>query len=289
MHPVRAHSLAKTFGAVALALLLASPAWAGEAFDAEDATARQLLKFLDHPDWHHRYDAIKEIGKRKLLQSEGILVEIAVEDPYERVRKVALSALVKIGSKQAMPVAEHMAMKDDAEHLRERAMGILEKHGTERSAPALGFILLKDNEADLRRKAAIILKNRGWFGQDDAIATAAAEDKSEAVREAAREALILVGGKKHRAAIHQIMLKDPDGEVREEIVRKIEKGPVAMDRGPLVKALKDPNPHVARHAARALVKLGDRSVATLLREMSLDAVDPKVAEEFSKAAANLDD
>jgi HEAT repeat protein len=87
--------------------------------------------------------------------------------------------------------------------------------------------------------------------------------------------------------LHAILLEAGDENLRYDIVRMIESAPSRDDRDALIEALNDRNPHVARHAARALVRVGDRSVAPILRSKALDATDRKVAEEFNVAASRL--
>jgi HEAT repeat protein len=116
----------------------------------------------------------------------------------------------------------------------------------------------------------------------------ASSDPSDRVRRAALDALMdEFGGPSDRSVLHAILLEAGDENLRYDIVRMIESAPSRDDRDALIEALNDRNPHVARHAARALVRVGDRSVAPILRSKALDATDRKVAEEFNVAASRL--
>jgi HEAT repeat protein len=116
----------------------------------------------------------------------------------------------------------------------------------------------------------------------------AASDPNDRVRKAALDALMdEFGGPSDRAVLHAILLDAGDEDLRYDIVRMIESSPSRDDRDAHIEALNDRNPHVARHAARALVRIGDRSVAPVLRNKALDATDRKVAEEFNVAASRL--
>lgn len=272
---------------VAFALLLPTTSYAGKAFDTDDVTGRQLLDYLDHPDWHFRHDACEEVGERKIVQAEEQLVALATGDASERVRRTCLEALKDLGSRMLVPSAESIALEDGDPGNRKYALDIIEDHGGERSGPVLGRVLEEDPDEDLRRKAAVILRKKGWTNATESLARAASADPDKGVREAALEGLVLLGGPDHRPAIHRIMLEDPDEKVRLTVVEMIEKAPTAADRDALVAALDDTYSHVQRHAARALVKLGDRSVGPILRDKALDQTDRKVAEEFNEAASRL--
>ncbi len=116
----------------------------------------------------------------------------------------------------------------------------------------------------------------------------ASTDPNSRVRREALEALMDVfGGPSDRSVLHAILLDATDENLRFDIVRMIEVAPHKADRDALVQALGDSDPHVARHAARALVRVGDRSVAPVLRDKALDVTDRKVAEEFNVAASRL--
>ena len=69
-------------------------AHAGKAFEAEHTSGRQLLDYLDHPDWRFRLDATDEIADRHIAQAKPKLEELATRDPNDRVREAALDALM---------------------------------------------------------------------------------------------------------------------------------------------------------------------------------------------------
>lgn len=180
------------FLVVLLLLSVANTAFAGKAFDPDLVSGRQLIDYLDHPDWRFRLDATDELARRRIAQAAPRLEELAATDPSDRVRREALDALVEV-----------------------------------------------------------------------------------------------FGGPSDRSVLHAIVTGAGDDGLREHVVRLIEKAPRAEDKDCLVAALDDAHPDVARHAARALVRLGDRDAGLLLRDKALDARDRKVAEEFSEAAARL--
>lgn len=167
-------------------------AHAGKAFEADHTSGRMLIDYLDHPDWHFRVDAADEIADRGIIQAKPKLEELAADDPNDRVRRVALDALM------------------------------------------------------------------------DAF-----------------------GGPTDRSVLHDILRESGDQDLRYHVVKMIESSPSRDDRDALVSALDDPYSHVARHAARALARVGDRSAAPILRDKALDQTDRKVAEEFNVAASRL--
>lgn len=278
---------AVVFVAIIAQGVLPSTSLAGKAFDVEVVTGRELLAYLDHPDWRFRLDAISESAHRKLIQAADKLVVLAGHDDNSRVRKAALKALGAVGSSWWLPTAERVAEDDPEAANRKEALLVIENKGAERSSAMLGRILLNDSDAGVRRKAALILRNTGWPGAEDALAQVVTQDGDPDVRQPALEALIPLARDERRSLLHRVMLDDPDKKVRLRVVQGIAKAPVAVDREPLVAALGDPYSHAARHAARALVALGDRSVAPILRAKALEVRDRKVAAEFNEAAAKL--
>jgi len=269
-------------------LLVPSTLLAGKSFDFDAVSGRQLIDYLDHPDWHFRLDACNQIGDRKIRQAEDKLVELVADDGSHKVRKECFDALREVGSTKHLIAAETMALSDPDAGNRGYALARIEDLGSEASSgPVLGQVMVDDLEASLRRKAAVIVWKRGWRTASEGLKRAALEDADAGVREEAREGLFRLGGPELRAVLHKIMLEDPEADVRIELVKLFEQAPTRDDRDALVAALDDSNPHVQRHAARALVKVGDRSVAPILREKALDTTDRDVAEEFGKAAGRL--
>jgi HEAT repeat protein len=278
------HVSSLLLAAFALALPAAADA---RAFDANETSGVQLIQYLDHPDWHYRHDACDEIADRKMTQAEDTMILLALEDVHEKVRRRCLTALKQTGSVKILPAAETMLLDDADAGNRKYAAGLVEDLGNEKSGPVLAQVILSDADAGVRRKAVVIVRKRGWRSAGDALKTAAIDDPDKGVRAEAREALVRWGDPGLRDVLHRIMLEDPDAGVRRDMVEEIEDHPTAADRDALIKALDDSDAGVARHAARALARLGDRTAAPILREKAMEATDRKVAEEFNEAAAKL--
>ncbi|MCO4770228.1 MAG: HEAT repeat domain-containing protein [Deltaproteobacteria bacterium] len=173
-------------------MAISQPAFAGKAFDPDVVSGRQLLDYLDHPDWRFRLDATDEVARRRIIQAKPQLEELASSDPSDRVRIEALDALMDV-----------------------------------------------------------------------------------------------FGGPSDRGVLHAIILTAGDEGLRVHVVKMVEGAPHKEDRDTLLSALDDVDPNVARHAARALVRLGDREAGLILRDKVLDQTDRKVAQEFSEAASRL--
>ena len=274
---------------VLLVMPLSNSAKAGKAFDVDEATGQELLFFLDHPDWRFRLDSVDEVARRKLIQAADKLVVIAGGDERSRVRKAALNALRAVDSSWWLPTAERMAEEDSEESLRKLALKAIEDavETGPRSAAVLGRVLTADKEAGVRRKAAVIIGKKKWSAAEAALVTAALDDPDEGVRKEALKSLLKVGTEASRPSLHLLMLEEADKKVRLSVVERIERSPLPIDRNALVEALGDMSSDVARHAARALVRLGDASVAEVLRQKARETTDPKVSQEFNEAAARL--
>jgi HEAT repeat protein len=267
-----------------VALLLPATASARKAFDTEAATGNEIIEYLSHGSWEYRYDAAGEVKARCIVEAEKKLAEMAEQDENNRVRRAALEALQHCRMPSAVAAAEAVALVDADVDVRGKALGIIEASGSARSAPVLGQAVVGDPDAGLRKKAAEILRKRAWKGAEASLEKGTA-DPDRDVRLASLFALQAVGSPKASGLILGA-LKDADVEVRREVIRRMEEAPRAEWKDGMVSALDDGDEYVARHAARALVRLGDRSVAKTLREKALGA-PRKVAEEFAEAAANL--
>jgi len=173
-------------------LAIANSAFAGKVFDPDMVSGRQLMDYLDHPDWRFRLDATNEIADRRITQAKEKLEVLASTDASDRVRWKALDALMNV-----------------------------------------------------------------------------------------------FGGPSDRGILHAVVSTSRDEGLREHVIRLMERAPQTADRPTLLASLDDVSADVQRHAARALVRLGDRSAGPILREKALDQIDRKVAEEFSEAAGRL--
>jgi len=272
---------------ITLSLLCTAPAWAGKAFEVDEASTEELVAYLDHADWRFRYDAAVELGKRKRLAGEEQLAQLANVDGEARVRRGARAALEKMGSANAVLVAEAQVLDDPEAGNRKDALATIERAGDARSALIVAAALAGDPEPGVRGKAAAILGKRKWADGGPALAAAAKGDDDDGVRRKCLEAIARIGDPAARVVLHEALANATDDKERLSLIKALGAAPIAADREVLLGALDDPYSHVARHAARALVKLGDASVVDTLRSRAASASVRKVAEEFEEAADKL--
>jgi HEAT repeat protein len=267
--------------------LPAGSALAGKAFDVDSASNNDLIGYLAHDSWDFRYDAAREIKRRCVEEADQQLAAIVEMDPNAKVRLAALTALVHCDMPSALVSAEMASLVDAEESHRRKAISIIEKNGTARSAPVLSQVLKGDPDIDTQRKAAQVLRQKAWTGAEPVQKELAFSSEDRTIRVNAIWALWRIDRDKYAELFHERLRTEPDAKARRDLVELIEKAPRAGDKDVLVEMLDDDDPHVARHAARALVGLGDRSVALVLRAKSMDVNDRKVAEEFEEAAEKL--
>jgi HEAT repeat protein len=269
-----------------LVLMMVSPAWAKKAIPVDDMSAMELLQSLEHRDWRVRLDATEELGKRNVLEAEGPFIRLATEDSEPRIRKLVVKMLVRMRSAKALPVGEALVLQDPDVGVRKESLAAIERYGSARSGPIVGAVAAEDPDSGIRRKALKILGGKGWTTANDRVVEAL-DDPDEKVRREAVSTLVRVAGPAERPHLHQLLLKASDEDTRYDVVRALEENPTAEDFDALIKALDDSHEGTARHAARALTKLGDRRAGPILREKSLQTKDEKVAEDFAEAAARL--
>ena len=269
------------------ALCAPASAHAGKAFDTEAASGNDLLETLGHGAEEFRLDATKEIKRRCIVEADAPLAGLAESDPSRRVRLSALVALDHCAMPSALTTAEAVALVDFDAGNRRKALAVIERRGTARSAPVLSQVLLGDPDLQTARKAAVVLRSQAWSGAEPVQEEVAATSPDRVTRTNAAHALLILDRARYTALFHDRLRKEPDARARRDLVEILEKEPTPGDKDILVTMLDDDDPHVARHAARALVRLGDPSVAAILKAKSLDVRDRKVAEEFAEAASLL--
>jgi len=273
---------------LALALLLAAPTADAAKFKASKATGNELLTCLQEQKPDIQEDCLDEIADRRLAQASPQVADMAVSSPSEDVRHQALATLERLGGTELVATAQQAVLTDSSSRNRQKALRLIELYGDAGSSEVIGQVITEDTEPATRRKAVIIASKKGMSDLEPLLVTTGMADSDGQVALESAKAVILFGNPDSRPAVHERMLTHDDPKTREWIIRTIETAPMPMDQEPLVQALDDPHPHSARHAARALKKLGDASVAPILREKAMSARDPAVAEEFSAAAEHLE-
>jgi HEAT repeat protein len=273
---------------LALALLLATPTADAAKYKASKATGNELLTCLAEQKPPVQEDCLDEIVDRRLVQASPQVADMAVNSSSEDVRHQALTTLERLGGTELVPTAHQAVLTDSSTRNRQKALRLIELYGGAESSEVIGQVIAEDSEATARRKAVVIASKKGMSDLEPLLVTTGMADSDGEVALESAKAVILFGNPDSRPAVHERMLTHPDERTREWIIRTIETAPIPLDQAPLLEALDDPHPHSARHAARALKKLGDASVAPILREKAMSARDPAVAEEFSAAAEHLE-
>jgi len=256
----------------------------------EDATSKDLVRYLDDEQWKARLGSLVEIESRGLIQAVDKVVELAKADAHYKVRLQALRVLEGMESSWLVPTAEHVVSEDAVVANREEALKLIEKLGEgSRSAMVLGTVLASDSDADMREHAARVIREKQWSGAEKQLGRAALRDGDAGVRRECRRALAVVGGGESRSVLHRVLRDEPNKKYRLEVAELLEDAPLPTDRDPLVKALDDPYKKIAIAAARGLARLGDKSVAAILRKKALENSDRAVSAAFSEAATALGD
>jgi len=270
-----------------LALLAALPAHAAK-FKASKATGNELVACLSDqkPDIQER--CLDEIADRRLTQASAQVAELAVGSRSGDVRHQALATLERLGGTELVPTAHQAALTDSEVRNRQKALRLIELYGGTDSQDVVGQVIAEDVDATTRRKAVLIASKKGMSDLETLLLTQGMKDPDPQVALESAKAVVLFGNPDSRPAVHAQMLEHPDERTREWIIRAVETSPMPLDQDALVQALDDPHPHSARHAARALKKLGDPAVAPILRDKAMSASDPAVAQEFSAAAEHLE-
>lgn len=249
------------------------------------ATDAELVACLQDPSPELRTACIEQFERRGLLAQQDALAGVARSDAAPKVRVAALEALRGLEAPVLANTAEHMALHDPLADNRGHALGVLEKHGTDTSAPAV-VQAMADSDATIARKAVIIVGKRGYSEGEPWLAEHGVNHSEPAVVVQAWVTLTRLGNPDLRPAVHEA-LQAGNEAVRKAIARAMRDTVLPIDKDPLVRALDDSNTHVARDASKALIELGDPSVAPILREKAGTALDESVSKDFLKAAEAL--
>ncbi len=264
--------------------LAAGPVLAG-GFKARKASDEELAACLSDADPELRADCAEEIGSRALLDNADRLLVVAKQDAAPRVRSAAIAALEEMGAQTLAAAAEHMAVNDGDAGNRAKALSIIEKHLSEASAPAV-IQAMQDSDPAIRRKATIIVGKRAFSAGEPWLVEHGVSDEDQKVVLEAWKAIVRLGNPEHRPAVHNALATGSE-EVRRAIARGMRDQVLPVDKDALVGALDDANTHVVRDAAKALVELGDASVAGILRQKAEASSDEDVRKDLSSAASKL--
>jgi HEAT repeat protein len=267
--------------------LLALPVVAhADEFKAKKASDDELVACLERPEAELRIECAEYIARRGLSGRQDALVQAAKADAAPLVRLAALEALRDLGTPGLVIAASHMAIEDAVTSNRAKALGVIEKDCGDESAPVV-VRAMADADATIARKAVIIVGKRGFSEGEPWLVQSGVTHGEPAVVEQAWKTLTVLGNPDLRPQIHQALASGNES-VRKAIARAMRDTVLPADKQALIGALDDANTHVARDAAKALVALGDASVAPILREKAASAADPSVQGDFEKSADALE-
>jgi HEAT repeat protein len=273
-----------------LVLIAATIGLAGVAhadpFVVKKASDDELVACLERPSAELRVECIAYIERRGLVDRQAVLIDAAASDEASEVRLAALEALRGMEAPGLVTAASHMALEDAVASNRAKALGVIEKDLGDDAAQVV-VRAMGDADATLARKAVIIVGKRGFSEGEPWLVQHGVTHGEPAVVEQAWKTLTLLGNPDLRPKIHQA-LSSGNESVRKAIARAMRDTVLPADRDALIGALDDANTHVARDAAKALVALGDASVAPILREKAASAADPSVQGDFEKSADKLE-
>ncbi|MFH1466405.1 MAG: HEAT repeat domain-containing protein [Pseudomonadota bacterium] len=264
--------------------LLTQPALAG-GFKPSKASLGELVGCLEDPDPGLREDCAEELGARGGDEAAEALLSAVEKNDSARVRLKALDALVDMRSPLAASGASLMVTRDAEVANRAHALAVAERDLGDSVAPTV-IAAMRDADPTIRRKAVIIVGKRGFSEGEPYLAEQAVDDADPAVVSEAWEALTLLGNPDLRPRIHEALASGPE-EVRKAVAKALRKKILPQDRDALVRALDDSCTTVVRDAAKALVELGDASVAPVLRQKAAAATDESVKKDLEKCALEL--
>jgi HEAT repeat protein len=266
-------------------LALSSTALADD-FKPKKASDLELVACLDDASADLRIECIEQFSRRNLTEQQDVLVAAARDDSEARVRLAAIKALRDMEATSLGKAAEHMVLNDAVTSNRAHALGVIEKDGGDELA---GVVVraMADDDATIARKAVIIVGKRGFIEGEPWLVEHGITHSEPAVVEQAWKTLTRLGNPDLRPMLHEALATGNES-VRKAIVRAMRDMVLPLDRAALIAALDDSNTHIARDAAKALVVLGDASVAPILREKAAAAADDSVKADFEKSATKLE-
>lgn len=271
---------------LALASLCLLPALASAGgIKPSKATEAELATCMRDPDAALREACAEAIGERGLGGMADVLLEASEKDENARVREAALDALLDIASPLLAQAAALMVARDALPANRAHALAVIERHLGDSAAPSV-IKAMQDQEPSIRRKAIIIVGKRGFSAGEPWLVEQGVNDAEPAVVVEVWEALVRLGNPDLRPRVHEALASGPEA-VRKSIARVLREKVTPADRDALIGALDDACPNVARDAAKALVELGDTSVAPILREKAATATDEAVRKDLEKCALEL--
>ncbi len=233
-------------------LLLLAGRCVAEGKEVEDALVERIVEdvyqfWLAYPDAEFINSVVVSLG-----QGNGQMLkwlQVALDDSYSSIRKIAAKALGKIGNTQAVEFLIAALGHSDSD-IRSYATDSLSKIDEKILTTAL-----RDDDSKVRKGAVEALEKIGNAKAVKALVFALRDEDSE-VRSNAVEALGNIGNYKAVKAL-VFALRDSRSLVRSNTAEALGKIGDAQAVKPLIAALRDADKLVRSHAAEALGKIGD--------------------------------
>lgn len=279
-------STSRTLALVLGGLLFSPAAHAG--FKAKKASPDELIGCLSDQADEIKRECMDYIVEGGVVQAGDNLLALVKGAEDKVVRAHAIGTLEKLAAPQVTPAALHMAVHDAEPANRGKALVVIQKLVSEaEGAPVVIDRMANDDDSDVRRKALTVAKKVTWAGMEQAMIDHGLSDGEALVKRDAVYGLLAIESTLGRPAIYGATQSLPDKE-RASVLRVWAKNPLPGDRDFLIGMLDDPYEDAGIFAARALVALGDASVAPILREKG-KALGGDRKDEYKDAAKSLED
>jgi HEAT repeat protein len=272
----------------AAVILLSSPALARDTIP-KDASETMILELLKTGTEDQRRDGCHRLAERRSQTGIGGIGELVVGDPSVKVRAQCIKALAHIGANaQSANFIRAVLIKDSDGKVREEAMEALPDVDPQGGGSIAAQVLATDKDPRVRRIACVAVEHHRWTVADPSVAKVVA-DTNEVVelRRACVQALTTIGSDAGYAILHQLVVNEPNEDVRHEVSAVLERHPRATSLEPLCKALHDRNEHIVSNAAKGLKNLGRKEGAACLREAAAAVKSNHLASEMNKIASEL--
>ncbi len=217
--------------------------------------------FAKRGDKFDRYIAAEAIGRLGDKEAIPLLKSVLRADPSPEIKLIAAQALVRLeGSSSAFARIENFLTEDNKKaSLRIRAAEILSEYPEPSALLLFKRLVTKDRESDVRVAAAEALGRMGVLDGIVALEIALKYDTHELVRVTAVGALGSISHDKAEALVAEALLDlSQTVEVRAAAARVLRTRSGSDAIGPLVEALKDPDPFVRLEAAIGVIRLTKR-------------------------------
>ena len=282
-----------------------------ERLDCRDGRpAQELIGLLRDPDPDVRADAAAALGRMRVAEATGALIENLERDPEGEVRSEAAKALGRIGSRTAVepliscfkakgyPELDHFAGNIGFGpwwEVQRQALAALGEIGDERAAQPVIEALADDDSEDLQETAFRVLARLNGTQAKALLIGQLKTGNRQARRRAARFLAALSELRGVRAGfppefIPPLLdaLLDPEAAVRIEAARALAASGEPTALVPLTLLLGDPEAEVRREVVSLLAAMRDERVLKRLHAL-LGEPDPALKRSVARVLGDIGD